>query len=437
MRGQSPLIVLQTGGGKTQIASFIAHGAVNRGRRIMFGCHRDFLIEQTSNTFSSHGIEHTFIAAGEKYFPQVPACIASIDTLKNRIGKYEAPDIFIIDEAIHAAATGWSNVINDFKSRGTRVIGLAACPQRGDGTGLGRWFDEMIIGPSMRELIDMGYLSDYKIYAPSSINRTALHTRAGEFINSEIEDVMNKPHITGCAIREYKKFAYGKQAVMFCVSIKHSREVAEQFMSEGIVSAHIGSDTDKQSRKEILNNFRAGKIKVLTSVDIFSEGFDLPVVEYAGLLRPTKSLNTYRQQIGRVLRKADGKEYAHIADHASNCLEHGMPDTNIDWTLADREKGERGKKQEQEVKVRTCSVCYFTHKPSAICPNCGFVYPIQSREVEEVEGELKEVTESRKKEARMEVGKARTIAELKRIAQERGYASGWIYKQAQLKGIKL
>lgn len=435
-RSRSVLIVLQTGGGKTQIASFMAKSAYQKGKRVMFACHRDFLIEQTSKTFMDHGISHTFIAAGERYYPQEKVCIASIDTLKNRVGKYDAPDLFICDEAIHAAAKGWSNVINNFRDNGSRIIGLGACPHRGDGKGLGRWFDEMVVGPSMRELIDMGYLSDYKMYAPSGVNRAAFHVRAGEFINAETEDAMNKPQITGSAINEYKKYALGKQGIGFCVSIKHSQAVAEAFRADGISAAHIGSDTPKDDRRMMLSEFRQGKIKFLTSVDIFSEGFDLPVVEYAALLRPTKSLNTYRQQIGRVLRKAEGKDYARIADHASNVIEHGMPDDYIEWTLKDRDRKEGGERQEQEVKARTCPQCWFTSRPTSGCPNCGFVHPVQSREIEEVEGELAEIERGiERKEKRMEVGMAKTMADLQRIAKERNYKPGWIYAQMKVKGI--
>ena len=438
-RSKSALIVLQTGGGKTAIASFIAKNASERGKTVMFACHRDFLIEQTSNTFSDFDIPHTFICAGEKYHKQVPVCIASMDTLKNRIGRYNSPDILIIDEAIHAGAKGWDNTITDFQTRGSMSIGLAACPQRNDGKGLGKWFKEMVIGPSMRDLIEMNYLSDYKIYAPSGIDRSKLHVSMGEFKTAESEEIMSKPQITGCAVNEYKKFAMGRQGVSFCVSIKHSQSVAQSFRDEGIIATHIGSDTSKDDRKEMLKDFKAGKIKMLTSVDIFSEGFDLPVVEYAALLRPTKSLNTFRQQIGRVLRKAEGKDYARIADHASNYVEHGFPDDHIDWTLADREKRDGKKKSdEKDIQAKICPKCFFAHKPMPVCPDCGHVYQIESRKIEEVEGELQEIQRNEdKKQARMEVGRAQTIDDLWSIARERNYKSGWVHKQAQLKGIRL
>lgn len=435
-RYKSALIVLQTGGGKTAIASFIAKNASERGKTVMFACHRDFLIEQTSGTFSDFDIPHTFICAGEKYHKQVPVCIASMDTLKNRIGRYDAPDILIIDEAIHAAAKGWDNTITDFQVRGSMSIGLAACPQRNDGKGLGRWFKQMVIGPSMRELINMGYLSDYKIYAPSGIDRSKLHVSMGEFKTAESEEIMSKPQITGCAVNEYKKFALGRQGVSFCVSIKHSHSVAQSFRDEGIVATHIGSDTSKDDRKEMLKDFKAGKIKMLTSVDIFSEGFDLPVVEYAALLRPTKSLNTFRQQIGRVLRKADGKDYARIADHASNYVEHGFPDDHIEWTLADRERKTGKKSDEKDIQAKVCPKCFYAHKPALSCPMCGFIYPIQSRQIQEVEGELQEIQRQQdKKQARIRQGMAQTMDDLMDIAEDKKHSKFWVKKMCSIKNI--
>jgi superfamily II DNA or RNA helicase len=436
-RHKSALIVLPTGGGKTAIASFITKRSTEKGKWVMFGCHRDFLVEQTSDTFSSIGVEHTIIAPQYKYHPNVLASIASIDTLKNRWERIKAPDIFIVDEAIHAAAKGWSKVIEGFKNQGTMVIGLAACPQRGDGIGLGRWFGEIVEGPDMAWLIEHGYLSPYKLYEPQPFNRKALSVRGGEFINAQAEEAMNKPSITGCAVNEYTKIAAGKQAVMFCNSIKHAQDVAQAFCYAGFSAASISSNTDKTLRKMLIKDFRDKKLNILTSVDIFSEGFDLPAVEYAGLIRPTKSLNIYRQQIGRALRVAEGKTFAHIADHASNHKEHDIPCAKIEWTLADKEIGERRKAAEQEVFVRTCPKCYYTSRPSAICPNCGHVYPIQSREVKHVDGELIEVNIANiKKTLRQEVGKCQTIDDLKAIQIARGYKPAWVYKMAKAKKIE-
>ena len=434
-RSRHTLCVLPTGGGKTLLAAFMALGAANKEKRIMFTCHRDFLLEQTAATFKSIGIPYTFLAAGYDYNPFCPVVIASIDTLKRRLDKIQPPDILIVDEAIHAAAAGWAKVIEHYQAKGCLTVGLCACPQRQSGQGLGKWFKEIVEGPSMAWLIENGFLSKYKIFAPSRPDLKGVHSIGGEYVNSELAERMNKPSITGNAIAEYKKIAHGKQGVAFCCSIEHSKDVCAAFIAAGISAVHIGSDTDKGDRKRLLASFRRGEIKILTAVDIFSEGFDLPTVEYGALLRPTRSLNIYLQQIGRILRASPGKEYAYIADHADNCRTFGMPDEVRDWTLSDREKGSR-MDGEKTIPVRQCTQCYFCHKPAPICPNCRFEYPIQSREIDEIDGELSEVQVAiQKREARMEVGKARTLDDLRRIAAERNYKPGWVYKQAQLKGI--
>jgi superfamily II DNA or RNA helicase len=429
------LVVLSTGGGKTALAAFMALGAMLKGKRIIFCCHRDFLLEQTAAAFDNVEVAYTFVAPGFTYNPYCNVVIASIDTLKRRLDIVKAPDVLIVDEAVHAAAAGWAKVIEHYQAQGCMTVGLAACPERLSGKGLGAWFKKIVQGPTMGWLIEHGYLSPYKLFAPSSPDISTFHTRGGEYNKEEVENAMNRPSVTGNAIVEYSKIAAGKQGVAFCCSIKHSLSVRDQFIGAGYSAVHIGSDTSKDDRKGMLKDFRAGKITILTSVDIFSEGFDLPAVEYGALLRPTKSLNIYMQQCGRLLRASPGKQYAFIADHAANCREHGLPCDERQWTLEDRKKGGGG--GERSVPVKMCESCFFCHHPAPSCPNCGHVYPIEYRQIKEVEGELSEVEiAAAKKSARMEVGKAKSISDLKKIADERGYAQGWVFQMARVKGIK-
>lgn len=429
------LIILSTGGGKTIIATFMALGASLKGKRIMFTCHRDFLIEQTSAAFKSVGIDHTFIAPGLDYNPFCPVIIASMDTLKRRCYKVEHPDVLIVDEAIHSAAAGWARVIEYFQSKGSMTIGLCPCSERANGQGLGKWYKEIVLGPSMTWLIENGFLSKYKIFAPSKPDLKGVGTKYGEYINSEVADRMNKPVVTGRAINEYSKLAAGKRGVIFCCSIQHSKDVCQSFNDSGHIAVHIGSDTDKGDRKEYLSRFRNGDIKILTSVDIFSEGFDLPAVEYGALLRPTKSLNIYLQQIGRILRPHPDKEYAYIADHANNVSTFGMPDEERPWTLEDTKK-KRDNDGERSIPVRECSVCHYCHKPSKSCPNCGNVYPIDSRKVKQVEGELKELIAMEKKQARQEQGKAQSLEDLIAIGKSRGYKNPVFWAKKVMSGRK-
>lgn len=421
------LAILPTGGGKTAIASFMAKSAKEKGKRIMFTCHRDFLLDQTAEAFEEIGLPYTFVAASRGFNPHAPVIIASMDTLKRRLDKVPAPDVLIVDEAVHAAAAGWARVIEFYQQAGCYSIGLTACSDRVGGQGLHPWFKDLVLGPSAAELIELGYLSKYRAFDHTIADLAGMKKVGGEYSMGQAASRMDKPSITGDAVKEYTKMAAGKQALMFCCSIEHSEHVAEAFRAAGYEACHIGANTDGATRAAMLRDYRAGKLKILTSVDIFNEGFNVPAAAYAGLLRPTESLSIFLQQCGRVLRPEKDKEYAFIFDHANNIrrkngdTHHGFPDDPREWTLQDRKKCSR-ESGERTVPVRSCEKCYFCHKPAPVCPACGFVYPIQSREVEEVSGELAEIDKDRARiAARQEVGRTKTMDDLIALGVQRGY----------------
>jgi len=426
---KSIFVLLSTGGGKTAVAAYIAAQAAAKKKRIIFCVHRDFLLEQTAAAFDRVGVEYTFIAPGYTTNRHCSVVIASIDTLKRRIIETPAPDLLVVDEAIHAAAAGWAKVIEHYQSLGSYTLGLGACTQRLSGQGLGKWFKKIVEGPSMAWLIENGFLSKYKMYSPTIPDIGQLHHSGGDYVKKEAEAMMNRPSITGNVVSHYTKLAPGKRAVAFCCSIKHSLDVRDGFIAAGYRAVHIGSDTSKADRKEMLSDFQQGRINVLTSVDIFSEGFDLPVLEYGALVRPTESLNTYLQQCGRVLRTAPGKDLAIIADHAGNCGKrdkygnfvehHGKPDKIRDWTLEDQEK-KKGGAGVKSLPIKQCPNCYYVSKPALKCEGCGMVFPIAHREITEIDGELLEIQEIQaRQEARRRQSNAKTQDQLIRefIAQ--------------------
>jgi superfamily II DNA or RNA helicase len=427
------IIQSPTGSGKTVIGSTIAQSAASKGGGVIFTVHRDFLIDQTAQTFQAVGLDNFgIIAAGVTPNPRPLAQIAAIDTLKNRLDKVAVPKLLIVDEAHHSVAAGWAKVINHFKARGTKVLGLSATPIRLDGRGLGEHYDYMVKGPSVRWLIDNKFLCDYEAYVPSSIDLSGVHTRMGDFVKAEAEEVVDKPTITGDAIREYSAKAPGKRAVVFCISIAHSEHVCAQFNAAGIRAAHIDGTTPKDERKRILAAFRRGEILVLTSVDIFGEGFDLPAVEVAILLRPTQSLSLHLQQIGRALRMLAGKDRALILDHVGNLMRLGLPDSDFDWSLDGKKKRAKKPGEEPSVFVKQCESCYSVFWPPPQCPRCGHVHETQAREIEHVEGELQKITPEMRKAISMakkrEVGMAQSLEDLERIGKVRGYKDGWAEK---------
>ena len=425
---KSVLVVLATGAGKSIITSEMIRGAVSKGKTAYFCVHRKDLVTQMSSTFKAFGIPFGYIAAGRIYNPMMPVQICSVQTLKNRLGKILPPDILIIDEAQFSCSSSYSEIIRSFKARGSYVIGKTATPWRMSGEGLGKHFESMVVGPTVRELMDQGFLSKYRIYAPSAPVLSGIGVRGGDYIESQLLEVVDKPSITGDAVNHYIKHAKGMRSVAFCISISHSEHVASAFRSAGINAVHVDYKTKPELRMQYFNDFADGKIKILTSVNIFSEGLDLAAlvgrevcIESAILLRPTKSLTMYLQQVGRALRRKD--YHAVILDHAGNCREHGLPDEDREWTLSNRKKApKKSDNNEKEERVKICGDCYMVHEPAPICPACGHVYPVVNRQPEEIEGELEEIDiEAQRKLKKKEQGGANSLTALIALGVSRGY----------------
>jgi len=354
--------------------------------------------------------------------PQHLIQIASIQTLARRLDKYQSPDVIVWDEAHHVAAKSWASVMATYPN--AIHIGLSATPERLDGTGLSAYFDEIVRGPAVADLIEHGFLSKYRLFAPSTMDTSGVHSKMGDFNIGELEHVADKPKITGDAITHYRRLCAGKRALVFCVSINHSMHVAAEFVRAGIRAEHVDSRSNSADRARVLRDYENGDFNVLCNVELFGEGLDIPGIRCAILLRPTQSRALYLQQIGRALRVCEGKEEAIILDHAGNSLRHGLPDQDYDWSLEGQKK-KRGK--QAEVAVRQCPNCYAVIKIQTRVCECGAaLFVAKPRQIETKEGELAEVDlMSVRREARKEQGTARTLDELIAIEHSRGYKPGW------------
>jgi len=420
---KSILIQSPTGSGKTILVAHMVKISEKKGMSSFFIVHRRELIKQSIKAFNSVGVSHGVIANGFKEDRTKLIQIASVQTLKNRLNKFNTPSLIISDECHHSTSKTWSRIYEAYSN--AYHIGLTATPQRLDGTGLKRWFNVMVNGPSVRWLIDNKYLSDYKIYAPSNINLQNVHTKMGDYIIPELSEVIDKPNITGDVIKHYKKICYGKKAVIFCVSIKHSQHVVEQFNNAGIIAVHVDGKTNKDKRDSIIDDFSKGKITILSNVDLFGEGFDLPSLEVAILLRPTKSLSLYLQQVGRAFRINPDKEYCIILDHAGNCKRFGLPDDERIWTL----EGNKGNKKKQEVNIKTCPKCFAVQiVGKKQCLSCDYVFEVASREVEHEDGELVEIDPKEFKKVKLqEQSKCKTFQDLVELGESRGYKRPYLW----------
>lgn len=424
-----------TGSGKTALTAHMLHTAASKGMRSLFIVHRRELIKQSTRAFALEGVRHGIISAGFTEDRRHLVQLGSIQTLIRRAQRMGAPKLIVWDEAHHLASDSWKKFYSYFPQ--SFSVGLTATPYRLDGRGLGEFFNELIEGPSVQSLIAAGYLSPYKLYAPMRVSTEGIHTKMGDFVRSELSSVMDKPSITGSAVEHYRRYCNEASAVVFAVSVQHSQHITAQFQAAGIKAAHVDGETPSEIRDKAIADFKSGDVKVLSNVELFGEGFDVPRLECAILLRPTQSLGLYLQQVGRALRPAPGKTTAIILDHVGNCERFGLPDEDRTWSLLGRE-GRRRKNDEASTSVRVCPKCFAAQiQGRTSCKFCGFVFETKAREIEEKEGELEEV---KRVEARKEQGHADSLEDLTRLGIARGYKfprrwAYYIFKSRQAKRL--
>lgn len=215
-----------------------------------------------------------------------------------------------------------------------RHVGVTATPVRTNGQGFSDLFDEMALGPSVKDLIRDGFLVQPRVFSsPLRMDLAQLRTTAGDYNDRDLFDVMSKRQITANVVETWKKHAEGKRTCVFAVNVEHSKQICSAYLEAGIRAAHVSAEMKKEDRERILRSFSKGDITVITNCDIISEGFDVPAIECVQLVRPTKSLVKYLQCCGRALRPMSGKDRAIILDHGDCVFRMGFPDDDRIWTL--------------------------------------------------------------------------------------------------------
>ena len=427
MQTNRALLVMPTGSGKTVVFSEICRLACEKSRKVLILVHRRELVTQASDKLTKAGVEHGIIAAG--FDPSDhPVQVASVQTLIRRLNSADfTPDLIIIDEAHHAVAGSWDKIIAHFTD--AKIIGVTATPSRLDGRGLGSHFSTLVSGPSVEQLTKLGFLSQHRVFAPPVIaDLSNVKTRAGDYAKDDLSNAMDRPTITGDAISHYRRLADGLPAIAFCCSIAHATSVCASFNAAGYRAKLVTGNMPMEERDEAISGLADGRTQILCSVDVVSEGTDVPAVSAAILLRPTQSEALYLQQVGRILRPQPGK-IAIVLDHVGSTLKHGFVDDLRKWSLDSKP---RRKNFEGVPSVRQCPMCFAAFRPQPVCPMCGHEFPVkQKRQLTEREGELREMRRQdaiERREKRQEIGRARTLPELLALAKKKGYKPGWAYK---------
>ena len=347
-------------------------GIAAAGRPACFAMHRQELIEQTARTFDMVGIQYGIIGAAFDPDDGQLIQIASVPTLVRRIAKMQwQPDFVALDEAHHGAAPTFAKILTAWPN--ARVIGMTATPERLDGKGLAKYFDRMVLGPSIATLIADGWLTPFRVFSTAPPDLSGVKTVAGEFDQAQLAKAMDEPKLYSNAVREYTRHCAGRRAIAFGVNVRHSKNLAAAFSAEGIPAEHVDGETPKDERRAAMDRFRAGTTLVLSNCALFGEGVDVPAAEGVLIWKPTRSLAAYLQMCGRVSRVADGKTHALVIDGGGNVDRHGMPETEREWTLSDRDK------KKPVPKPKICPECGYTWFGPWPCPECQYAPEIIPR----------------------------------------------------------
>jgi DNA repair protein RadD len=410
------MVQAPTGFGKTMVASTMAG---RRSGRLIFTVPALSLIDQTAEKFFAEGVrDFGVIQANHRltnYARRVQ--IASVQSLWRR--EMPVAEMVFIDEAHR-----WFDVYAEWLRgpwKDIPVIGLSATPWT---RGLGRYFDKLIIGSTTSQLIETGYLSKFRVFAPASPDLSGVRTAAGDFREDDLAKAMNRAPLIADVVDTWLDRAVGRPTLCFAVDRAHAKHLQQKFIEAGVPAAYIDAYTDASERREIARQFHNGETKVVCNVGCLTTGIDWDV-RCIILARPTRSEMLFVQMIGRGLRTADGKADCLILDHSDNHIRLGfVTDIHHDH-LDDGRQRQKAEPKAIEKLPKKCPKCAFLRPPKVVaCPACGFI-PVPKNQVTTASGEL---VEMRSRSSVLSTGAEQTIfyCELKHYALERGYRSGWI-----------
>lgn len=339
---------MPTGTGKTRLFTSIIGDISTWGvlqslnTKILIVAHRIELIEQISESLDRYKISHGIIAGGKDRDLTRRIQVASIQTITHHANRDVIQDLdinfVIIDEAHHSMANSYRKLWSMYPN--AKRLGVTATPWRMNHSGFRELYDKLIVSKPIEEFIQEGWLAPYEYYsiAPNDAIKTEIDSIdefdvEGDYKVSALEKVVDTVKIRAHLLKSYQHYATGKKGIIYSISRAHSDHICAEFSQAGVNIVRIDSETPRDTRRLYVKRFKEGSIDVIVNVDIFSEGFDCPDIEFIQLARPTKSLVKYLQQVGRGLRPTAGKTRCVILDNVGLHIEFGLPDASRNWEV--------------------------------------------------------------------------------------------------------
>ena len=334
-RNRCVMVQMPTGTGKTVLLAEVIREALGRNASsvrsekagVLIVAHRRELVEQIKQTIASFGIDRE----------RESVRVESIQRLSKHISNIDCePALVIIDEAHHALAKTYRMLWEKWPK--AKFLGLTATPCRLNNAPFTDLFQTLLQSYSIQEFIDKGWLSDFEYVsaAPDSVAMRQIRSLQkrgadGDYQQKELATVMDVPESIAHLYKTYKQFADGKKGIVYAIDRQHAQHIAEYYKENDVRCRVIDSKTPAAKRQQLVEEYRQRQIDVLVNVDIFSEGFDCPEVEFIQLARPTLSLSKYLQQVGRGMRVSPGKPHVLILDNVGLYRTFGLPTEERDW----------------------------------------------------------------------------------------------------------
>jgi DNA repair protein RadD len=360
-----PILQLPTGAGKTRIAAEIINKSLSKGRLAVFVVPRINLIEQTVTAFEREGIWNIGVIQGQNFRtnPNAPVQIASAKTLARR--EIPPAGLVIIDEC-HMREKPITEWIAAPEWQAVPFIGLSATPWA---KGLGKIFDDLLMPVSIQELIDEGYLSPFRVFAPAAPDLTGVRTVAGEFNEGDLSNACDKKELVADIIKTWLEKGENRPTLCYGVDRKHAQHLQERFTEAGVRVEYVDCFTKMYDCEDIFERFRSGETKIICNVAKLDTGIDLPGTGCIIDARPTKSRIRFVQTIGRGLRPSPGKDHLIVLDHAGNHQRLGLV---TDIGCGELDSGEAGQSYDKDGRIAVPTI--------KLCPECRCVLPPQARE---------------------------------------------------------